>query len=289
MMGEVRRSVTPSYHATLGAFSLYPEEQPWRARPYLKQILASATQCAQSHGYELEFFWFKRPGLSPGRFSTILETRGIQGLFCLGSFDPEEKLPVELHQFALTTFGASIPGKLHRVSSHFMADARQLFDQLLLRGYIKPGLSILKHGDRRTDYAYSATYLSTLERRLPGPHCPVLRSDVWDEAGFHRWFTRHQPDVIVLHQNPDYLAGLEKYLKQHRLRVPRDIGLALLDLNPDRARYSGICQDNVVMGSTAIEMLIGRILMRDFAAPAHPKIELVIGEWNEGQTLRKPR
>lgn len=291
LMSEVRKSVSPTYHATLGAFSLYPEREPWKRpqRDYLHVVLKSATDCAESHGYRLEYFWYREPGMTPARFAKILEARGIHGLFCLGSLDPEEPYPAELAQFAVTTFGTSIPGKLHRVSSHFAADARLLFERLLSRGYRRPGLNILVHGDRRTDYAYSATYLSTLERNFPLPHTPVLRSDTWDADRFHHWFSRHQPDVIVLHQSEEYVAGLETYLKERGLRVPEDIGIALLDKNPNPARFSGMLQDPGRMGATSIEMLIGRVLLRDFAPPDHPKIELVGGTWNEGRTIRKPR
>lgn len=291
LMGEVRKSVSPTYHATLGAFSLYPDKEPWKRphRDYLQTLLRSATDCAHSHGYRLEYLWYKEPGMSPARFRGILEARGIQGVFCLGSLDPEEQYPKELSTLAHTTFGASIPGNLHRVASHFASDARLLFNELLRRGYQRPGLAILVHGDRRTDYAYSATYLSMLERQFPLPHTPVLRSDTWDPDGFHHWFSRNQPDVVVLHQSSDYVLGVESYLKQRGLRIPGQVGIALLDKNPNPARFSGVRQDHQLMGRTAVEMLIGRILLRDFALPEHPKVELVCGSWNEGKTLRPVR
>jgi LacI family transcriptional regulator len=287
LMGEVRRSVRPTYRATLAAFSFYPHEEPWGERPYLKKILDSAIACAEAHGYRLEYFWYLRPGLTAARFRDILKARGIHGLFCLGSLDPEQKFPAELRKFAVTTFSVSIPEKLHRVSSHFTADARLLFDQLLQRGYKRPGLAILVHGDRRTDYAFSSTFLGTAERHLSPPHVPILRTDVWDEAAFDRWFREHRPDVVVMHQSPAFISGVESYLRRAGLRVPRDIGLALLDLNPNRSRYTGVCQDYSLMGATAIELLIGRILMRDFSMPRDPKVEMVMGAWNEGQTLRR--
>jgi LacI family transcriptional regulator len=289
LMDEVRRSVSPSYRSTLAAFSLYPEEEPWRTRPYLRVVLQSATERAQSHGYRLEYFWLKRPGMTPARFRSILETRGIQGIFCLGSLNPEEKFPEELRKFAVITFAASIPTRLHRVVSHFEADARLLFEQLLRRGYKRPGLAMLVHGDRRTDYAYSACYLSAQERLFAPSHLPILRSDEWDEIGFENWFDTHRPDVIVMHQAEDYIAGVERWLKSRRMVVPRDVGLALLDKNPHPARYAGICQDPARMGATAAEMLIGRVLLRDLSPPEHPKVELVVGDWNEGRTLRSAR
>jgi len=286
LMNEVRRSVSQRYRATLGAFSLYPEEEPWRTRPHLKTVLQSAAECAHNHGYEMAYLWMKRPGMTLARFRSIIDARGIQGLFCLGSMDPEEEIPAELLKFAIITFAASIPSKLHRVRSHFEADARQLFNELLRRGYKRPGLAMLVHGDRRTDYAYSASYLSAQERLFCQSHLPILRSDTWDEPGFGYWFEIHRPDVVVLHQSEEYIAGVETWLKRRRLTVPRDVGLALLDKNPQLARYAGVCQDYGRMGATAAEMLIGRLLLRDFSAPEHPKVELVIGDWNEGRTLR---
>lgn len=287
LMDEVRRSATPAYRSTLAAFSLYPEKEPWQTRSYLAQVLEGATVRARTHGYQLERFWLKQPGMTPARFRTILEARGIQGLFCLGSANPEETMPRELNKFAIVTFAATIPTKLHRVMSHFASDAHMMFEELLRRGYQRPGLSITLHGDRRTDHAYSSTYLSTWERRLQPPPVPVLRADDWDEAAFAYWFTTHRPDVIVLHQSPAYVAGVDGYLRRQHLRVPRDIGLALLDLNPDPHRYTGIIQNPTLMGTTAIEMLIGRVHLSDLERPTHAKVELVEGEWNEAHTLRR--
>lgn len=286
LMNEVRRSTTPVYRATLATFSLYPQKEPWKDRPYLKEVLENAEATAKAHGYQMEYFWLKQPGMSPARFRAILEARGIQGLFCLGSMDPEEEFPADLRKFAVVTFAASIPSKLHRVMSHFTSDAHALFEELLRRHYQRPGLCILVHGDRRTDYAYSSAYLSAWERQLRPPNVPILRSDQWEEEAFDQWFRAQRPDVIVMHQNTSYIAGVESYLKKHKLRIPQDIGLALLDLNPNLRRYTGMCQNPGQMGVTAAEMLIGRVLMRDLHIPQRPKVELVVGEWNEGRSLR---
>jgi LacI family transcriptional regulator len=286
LMDEVRRSSSPSYKATLAAISLYPEEEPWNNRPYLKSVMQSAIDVAKSHGYRLEYFWLKKPGMSPARLRNILETRGIQGILCLGSLNPTEEFPIELKQFAVVTFAASIPSRLHRVISHFEADASLLFEQLRARGYKRPGLSILIHGDKRTNYTYSASYLSAQERIFAPSYLPILRADEWNLEQFENWFKTHRPDVIVMHQSSDYISNVEAWLRSQRLNVPRDIGIALLDKNPDKLHYSGISQDHARMGTTAIEMLIGRVLLHDLSSPKYPKFELVLGDWNEGKTLK---
>lgn len=292
LMYELRHSVRPAYRATLGVISLFPEEKPWQERPawgHLGVFDAGARASAESHGYKLENFWLKRPGMTPARLRAILETRGIKGIICLGSLDPEETFPPALRRFAVVTQGASIPDRMHRVMSHFAADARTLFGELHRRGYRRPGLVILASGDRRTDHLYTATFLSHQERIFAPPPVPILRAETWDAREFTTWFSRHQPDVIVLHQYAPYLDAVEGFLAVRRLRIPRDIGIALLDLNPTPARYSGIGQDPARMGATAAELLLGRLLLRDFAFPAHPKVELVTGSWNEGKTLRPAR
>lgn len=291
MMSEVRQAQPVAYRATIGLISLYPEERPWSQRPmfeHLQLIIEGARERAGQHGYKLEEFWVKRPGQTLDRLRTILDARGIKGLLCLGSADPEEMFPEALRKFAVVTHGASIPDGLHRVLSHFAADANILLSELSRRGYQRPGLAMLGTGDRRTGFIYSAMLVGYHERKLSGPALPILRSETWNEAEFSRWFDANRPDVIVLHQYQPYLAGVEAWLAKRRQRVPRDIGIALLDKNPDPARYSGVCQNPWLMGAVALEMLLGRLMLRDFGPPGHPKVELVEGSWNEGVTLRSP-
>lgn len=291
LMQEVRRSAEPAYRGTLGVISLFPEEEPWRERPswgHLGRFAAGARARAEELGYKLEHFWLKRPGMTPARLRAILEARGIAALLCLGSLDPDEVFPPPLRRFAVVTQGASIAGPLHRLQSHFAADARLLYGELIRRGYRRPGLCILVTGDRRTDHLYSATLLELQSRASATPGVPILRAEGWDAAEFKAWFDAHRPDAVVLHQYQPYLQGVEGVLRERRLRVPKDVGLALLDLNPQPARYAGVIQNFERMGATAAEMLLGRLLLRDFAAPKHPKMEMVLGVWNEGRTLRAP-
>lgn len=91
----------------------------------------------------------------------------------------------------------------------------------------------------------------------------------------------------MLHQYETYVAQLMAWLTRKRIAVPRDLGVALLDKNPDLARFSGICRDLGLQGAVATEMLLGRLLLRDFGLPESPKVELVQGSWNEGATIRR--
>jgi DNA-binding LacI/PurR family transcriptional regulator len=115
---------------------------------------------------------------------------------------------------------------------------------------------------------------------------PVLRAEHWDEAEFAGWLAAHRPDAVVLHQSDTYVAEVERYLARRRVRIPRDLGLALLDKNPNPERFAGVCQDPRRIGASAAELLLSRIAMGDFAWPTHPITELVLGRWNEARSLR---
>lgn len=282
----LRQTNQEEYRATLGLMSLYEDENPGKRYPHLQLVIEGAKRCASMHGYQLKPVWLKQPGMSVNRLAGILHARSIRALLCLGSEDTEEPFPPELKHCAIVTIATSIPDRLHRVCSHFNSDASLLTEQLFIRGYRRPGLVMLKSGDRRSAFRYSSTFLGWQERVLPYPPIPLLRLETWHRKSFDDWFDSHQPDVLVLHQHADFIDSMQRNLAQRKLTVPDHLGLALLDLNPDPDRYSGILQNFPLMGATAMEILIGRIILNDFGPPENPKLELVMGKWNEGKSLR---
>ncbi|MFZ9839483.1 MAG: hypothetical protein ACO3JJ_13215 [Opitutaceae bacterium] len=81
----------------------------------------------------------------------------------------------------------------------------------------------------------------------------------------------------------------ERFLARRKLRVPRDVGLALLDKIEDRARPAGRWEDPVRIGAMAAELRLGRVRLHDLTTGEQPKVELVGGAWDEGKTLRPVR
>jgi LacI family transcriptional regulator len=288
LMSEVRGSRFGGYRCTLCAFSLFPQLEPWKQPGFgqLREVFAGAKACAERHGYRLELLWLREPGMTAGRFRTILETRGVRGLYCLGSLDPDTEMPPALRSFSTVAHAASISTPLHRVVSHFAHDCTRLLEEVVERGYHRPGLVMKSSGDRRTSFAYTSTFLGFQERRFRSPHVPVLRLETWDRGDFGRWFDAHAPDVLLVHHEPSVLEGIDRFAHGRGLEVPGTLGVALLDKNPNPQRYSGVVQDNRRMGAEAIEILIWRICVNDLGPGEHPKLSLVPGSWNEGRTLR---
>jgi hypothetical protein len=92
----------------------------------------------------------------------------------------------------------------------------------------------------------------------------------------------------VLHQLPGYIQEVDAALRRAKIRVPRDLGIALLNTGEKTCpAHSGVFQHGPTCGALAAEMLMGRLHLRDFGRRVTtPKIEVFDGLWREGLTLR---
>jgi LacI family transcriptional regulator len=283
-MREVRAVRAGRTQAGLAMLSIYPEREPWKIHPHLAKVIAGAREKAHALGYSLEYFWLKEPKMTPKRMAGILHARGIEGIFCLGSANPEEHWPEELSDFAITTFAMSIPTALHRVRSDFHEDCMALMGMLKALGYRRPGLCILPSGDRRTGYVYSGAFLVFQQRFLEPPHVPILLTEDFNDGAVLSWLEMHNPDIVVIHHDPE---NWRAFARRHNIRVPDDISVVSLGFTiGDSSGFSGYEQNLRGMGVSAIELLVGRVEQRDIGLPADPKIELVQGHWVQGETTR---
>lgn len=289
MMNEVRLSGSPEHRGTLGLLSLYREEQPWLTWPHLGEIVRGATRQANAHGYRLDPFWLLRAGMTPRRMRTILQTRRVEGVFCLGAEKPGTRFPAELDCLPICTQGVSIVDNISRTTSHHANDARGLLFELYRRGYNRPALTIEIEGDRRTDFAYSNTYSGLAGRLFADGVQPILRCSKFDETEFEAWLRICRPDALIIHQAPAFTVKVQEHLARRSLRVPEDIGIALLDMTPDPARYTGIRQNFELIGASAIDLLLTKVLLPRAVHHDHPIIEAIPAKWNEGTTLRPPQ
>ena len=290
LMRELRQVNSVGPHGTLALIGLFDEAEPERRRGHLSAVIAGAKKRAGEMGYLLERFWLRAPGMTPRRLRGILEVRGINGIFCLGSEDLAETFPPELDRFAIVTHGLTVAAPIHRVASHHHADANELLDRLAKRGYGRPGLVIDPEWDHRTGHIYSAAFLLFQEQAEGRITVPILRLGAWNPAAVGAWLRDYRPDVIVINQPAEFYTALEAFLAREKIRVPRDLGVATLGVRTGPARYAGVGQDMELIGSCAIDMLLGRISQRDFGFSKRRKAEFVEGRWFEGRTIRaEPR
>lgn len=285
-MRMIRRPREQRESACFGVISLYPEIRPWEKSLHLKRIFEGMANRAKELGYRLEPIWLTAPGMSYRRIRRVLDTRGIEGLLCFGSPVFDDAFPAELDHYAIVTVGLSISTPLHRVTSHFYNDTISALNRLYDLGYRRPGLVISNYENTRTSYIHSAAYLSWCDRMYVQPK-PVLGLNTAEEAIFLKWLKAQNPDAILFVHHFQALMELQMVLKQNRVSIPRDVGIAALSHNLKGTGISGMQQNQQLMGAWSVELLAARIANRDFGFPKFPRTEMVESEWLDGHSLRR--
>lgn len=288
MMSHLRKTQALRQQACFGVISFYDDPQPWEQSRHLARVYEGMKVRAEQLGYRLEPLWLRAPGMTYRRFRGILDARGIEGLLCFGSPDLEQTFPEELDHYAIVTVGLSIRTPLHRITSHFFNDTVHVLNRVYDLGYRRPGLVLGRYEEVRSGHAHTAAYLGWCEYRLgPQQALPVHLVDQVEEASLLEWLRRHQPDVLIFVHLSDMVEPLRLVLRRNQIRVPGTLGVAVLSHVLEGTGFSGLQQNQSLMGAWAVELLAARISNHDLGIPANPRLEMVEGEWIEGRTLRR--
>ena len=65
--------------------------------------------------------------------------------------------------------------------------------------------------------------------------------------------------------------------------------MAVISQILEGSSFSGLQENQRMMGAWAVELLVARLMNSDFGIPATPRIEMVESEWINGTTLRARR
>ena len=287
LMSHLRLNGVRPSQACFGVISFYETLRPWEQSRHLTAIYGAMQKRADELGYRLESLGLTAPGMSPARFRSVLDARGIQGLLCFGSPNLNQEFPAELDHYAIVTIGLSVRTPLHRVTSHFYNDLYHTLDRLHDLGYRRPGLVLSRYEEDRSAYAYPSAYLGWCEHRYgTASLVPVLRLEEVEPGPVLSWYRTRRPDVIVFVHLYHELERLKNYLVSNGLNIPEDVGIAAVTQLLEGTEISGMQQNQQLMGAWAVELLAARIMNQDFGIPEYPRIEMVESRWIEGKTLR---
>ena len=286
LMTYLRSGAAAAPAAALGLINLFPDPAPWRNHYHLRLVHDAATLRAAQLGYQLEACWLAEPGMNAARMRDILLARGIEGLILLGAPAWVENLDFDFSRFACAATGYSIRSGLHRACQHQYRELFIALQHLEALGYRRPGLALTEDADQRTMHHWSAAFLSaqrgwSQDRQVPVLVTPTMSADV-----FLPWFGRHQPDAVIVQSPPaPTICG---WLATKEIVVPRDCGLADLDIDPESDRdCSGIRQNYQQVAAAAVDLVVGQIQRGERGLPDHPKVVLIEGEWVGGSTTRR--
>lgn len=68
--------------------------------------------------------------------------------------------------------------------------------------------------------------------------------------------------------------------------MPKDLGVAAISQSLEGTEFSGLQENQHLIGVWSIELLVARIMNHDFGVPLYPRIEMVERRWVDGKSLR---
>ncbi|AHF91147.1 transcriptional regulator [Opitutaceae bacterium TAV1] len=293
LMADLKRRRVKRVAEVIAFLTADPEgREQWRRSETVALFHAGAVERAAQLGYRLEHFWAKEPGMTPGRLSRVLWSRGISGVLLAPSWMSYQH---DYPEFDWSHFAAACLGytmsqpDLHRACNNQYLTMRSALRHLRESGYRRIGLALSRSDDNRVLNHWQAAYLADQAMHdAPEARVPVFLSDEVLELPSNRrpfqdWVRRHAPDgVVSVHH-----GFLRDWMEEAGLRVPEDIGYADLDLSGDMfGRVAGMDQNSRFVGAAAIDLIVGQHHRNERGIPAMPTITSVNGSWCDGETVR---
>lgn len=272
--------------SVIALVSNWPKCDDWLRRESAQRLLAGATAWARTYGYDVQHLWAREGGMTPARFSCVLTARGIRGLILAPLEHPDSRFDLDWEMFSAVTIERPVRyAHFHHIVPNYSADLCLAWTRLRERGYTRIGLAIEATLAERVAHQWEAAHAFE-QSRVASPLAPVptlIVSGPNPSATIGAWLRHHRPDAVISRCN-DVLAAAAVL----KLRVPRDLGYASLNVVDDAPGVSGILQHRDVMGAAAVDALHG-LLHRNHRGP-HPVAQgtQIDGSWHEGRTVAKP-
>jgi LacI family transcriptional regulator len=271
----------PNYQATIAWINNWPVRGDLLKIPEFGEYHRGACARAAELGYVIEEFWLNARGMTPDKLRRVLRARGIQAMILAPQ--PKQGMWVDFDytEFSALSLGYSLqPAKLHVVTNHHAHSMTLLIGRLHALGYRRIGMYVGVDWDAKVGHSWLSSFL--LARWLHPDLAdlpPVLQSD--REGGdLENWLETHRPEVVISY------GRILRQLRAMKLKIPRDIGFARIDLLEDSGTDSGIYQNSVIIGRKAVDFLVDMVHRGERGLPAVPIRTLVEGEWRQGNTVR---
>lgn len=261
----------------------------WRDHPAptIRQMREGALERATLRGYRAQEFWLHRDGMSNDRFSEMLHARGIQGMLISPLAEGAPTPVLQWQHFAAVCLSVPLPSlTLTTVCNDHYFSSLQIVRECRRRGYRRPGLVLHRVHQMRFQGRWEAGFFVGGEMHPDMKLAAPLYVDDWqDSARILAWLAREKPDVLITPAADALVPALERA----GIRVPQDLGMALLACPRMGDTCSGVYQNGRMIGALAIDTLISLVERHERGLPEQATTLMVEGQWNEGTTLRPPQ
>jgi LacI family transcriptional regulator len=251
----------------------------WKQTTAHPDFFVGAQNKARELGYNLEHFWMREPGLTHGRLSRILLSRGITGLVIASHV---REIDTDLH-FDWSQFSAvKIDYFPHRppvanVTNNQLQVIRLATQRVLAAGYRRVGFVMDEGWDITVDRLWSAGFLWEQQKLPARERIPAYLFP--NKEPLEDWFRRTRPEVIIS-KREFVMPTIEKL----GLSIPEDIAFVDLFLEDESGRFAGVRQNHSTVGAHAVAMLDGLLQHNIRGIPEIPQTTYVEGTWFDGAT-----
>ena len=284
LMSEMRRSRAGTFRGVLAVLDLDgPEGRQAGPMRYHRELTKGATKRAEELGFKADAFSVGKGGLSLERLDTILQSRGIGGIFLLPVGETPDLTRLDWTHFSgiYSDYVIERPG-LHAVCPDHYRSMFTALDRLHALGYRRPGLVLgMGHGGRLL-YRWEAAYHAYQTHHDGMTRLPPLITTEPTENEFGHWFKTVKCDVVLAH-NPEVM----QWMRACGARVPETHGFCCLNVLNSTANVSGLDLQPRLLGVRGMELLINMVLRNECGAPEQPMTTTVPAAWQDGETLRK--
>ncbi|MBK8476361.1 MAG: LacI family DNA-binding transcriptional regulator [Opitutaceae bacterium] len=265
---------------TLAYVTNWNTRMGWREVTAHPDFYAGAETRARELGYHLEHFWMREPGLTHGRLSRILHTRGINGVIIASHV---REIDVAL-QFDWTRFAAvkidyfPHEPQLPLVTNDQLQIIRLAMQKVLAAGYRRIGFVIDEGWDITVDHLWRAGYLWEQQALAPADRlAPYL---IPNREPLADWLRRTKPDAVI--GKAEFVTATFKELG---LRIPKDLAFVDIFLDDLSGKTAGVVQNHNEVGRLAVELLAGQLQQNKYGVPAIATTTYVEGTWRDGHSL----
>lgn len=285
VMSEIRRSHLQKFRGVLAAVDLDETERPPLASQYHRIMVEGARERAMELGFKLQTYSVGKKGITVHRLDSILQARGIQGVFLLPSWWSPDLSKLDWSRYAgvYTDYFIDRPA-LHTVCPDHFRGMIDVLKQIKILGYRRAGLIVSRHHETRLQFHWSGAFLGYQAGHPEIGKVPPLGMDEPERAPFIRWFKRYNPDVVIGHP-----VKLIDWMKEAGAKVPETHGFVCLNRVFQDRPCAGLDLQPRVLAARGIESLIAQIQRGEMGIPAHPSITGIPAEWVAGPTVRAVR
>ncbi len=267
---------------------LYTKSDTLEIKPTFPEIVSGIKSEADRLGYCVEEFYIDARAMSPQKLDSIFKSRNIRGAIMTGLLD-KNMFPKQYARLAKKYNFISAGLRTKNPEIDFVITDQFLISyystlKIIEYGYKRPGLATTGNIDLLIDGRFTGGFLRgqiNLDEKSRIPPFLYVEKDKERKKKFFHWLKKYKPDAILCLE-----SYIKEWLEEAGLKVPRDIGLATLEV--DERRFAGMKQKNRDVGIIAMQNLsdiLHRNILTRKNSPA--KSTIIRPHWVNAYTLPK--